>query len=106
MLSAAGMPPRAWKSSLLPVAMGLLFKYEIYNRAILYGDSYVTSVKYKGSKTRDNQWVVFQHHLHWCAVDLNCISLFRGLNSCNGHCVCLSTEETEVSITTTWTVFA
>jgi hypothetical protein len=62
------MPPQAWDRSIHPVSLGLLFKYELYARASLYGDSYVTSARFKGNKTRDNQWIVFQHHLHWCAL--------------------------------------
>jgi hypothetical protein len=59
---------------LLPLALSGLFKYEIYPRASLHGENYVTSTSYRGSRTRDNQWIVFQHHVKWCAVAVHAIA--------------------------------
>jgi hypothetical protein len=72
LLSASGRPPSGWDASITSLALGAMFKYTVFGRANLYGDSglYVTSTKYRGQRTRNNNWVVFQHHVHWCALTL------------------------------------
>jgi hypothetical protein len=67
--AAAAVPPMAWDVNLKALELAALFRYEAYPRACLYGDPscYATSASYKAPQTRDNQWVVFQHHIQWCA---------------------------------------
>lgn len=62
--AASGMPPTSWNKLLRPLALGALYQMEVYGRAKLYGDSYVTSASYQKQQTRDNQWICFQHHVH------------------------------------------
>lgn len=64
----AGQAPRQWTPDTKALALAALFTYEVYPRASLYSDSYVTSSVYKAARTRDNQWIVFQHHTRWCAA--------------------------------------
>lgn len=63
---AVGAPPQKWLSTdpLLPLKLTRLLNFEVFPRACLYCDSYVTSTSYKAQKTRDNKWISFQHHLH------------------------------------------
>jgi hypothetical protein len=70
--SAAGQRPLQWTPDTRALDLAGLFTYEVYPRASLYSDSYVTSSIYKAARTRDNQWIVFQHHTHWCAALLQC----------------------------------
>jgi hypothetical protein len=77
-LSASGRPPTGWDGSITALALGAMFKYTVFGRANLYGDTglYVTSTHYKGQRTRNNNWVVFQHYVHWCALTIqvnNCM---------------------------------
>jgi hypothetical protein len=61
---ATAQLPERWEPNLTPVHLASLLKLEKYGRCCLYGESYVTSRAWKATKTRDNQWVVFQHHVH------------------------------------------
>lgn len=64
------MPPGHWDAAIQPMQLATLFRYEMYGRACLYSDAYVTSAAYKAPRTRDNQWLAFQHHLHPCDTPL------------------------------------
>jgi hypothetical protein len=61
---ATARPPSRWDPNLTPLHLGLLFDLEKYGRCCLYGESYVTSRIWQATKSRDNQWIVFQHHVH------------------------------------------
>jgi hypothetical protein len=62
------MPPTAWHPNIKALELAALFEYEAFPRACLYGDPacYVTSESYGAPQTRDNKWIVFQHHLQPC----------------------------------------
>lgn len=64
------MPPSAWDEHLNPLQLALMYKYQRYSRCCLYSQSYVTSRAWQASKTRDNQWILFQHHTKECADPL------------------------------------
>lgn len=59
-----GAPGRWGERSLTPFRLADLFQYDIFPRAYMYGDSYVTSKAYGKATTRDNRWILFQHHVH------------------------------------------
>jgi hypothetical protein len=62
--------PNRWSDDVTAIQLAKLLDYEKYGRCCLYSESYVTALSYKKPKTRDNTWVVFQHHLHQCAPAL------------------------------------
>lgn len=48
--------------------LSTLFHMEVYNRCHLYGDpaQYVTSTENKSQQSRNNRWIMFQHHTKRC----------------------------------------
>jgi hypothetical protein len=78
--AAVATPPSAWDPEITPLQLGALFSFEAYGRCCLYGEAYVTSRAWKATVTRDNQWVVFQHHLGECGTLLTCSYLH--VNTC------------------------
>lgn len=59
--------PTRWEDA-TPANIAHLFKYELFARCHMYGDSLVTSSAYGKQQTRDNQWVAFQYYVHPCAI--------------------------------------
>lgn len=54
--------------------------FEVYARCHLYGDSYVTSDKWRMQQKRDNRWVTFQHYTGPCALDNFSVFTSSGLH--------------------------
>jgi hypothetical protein len=64
--AAGASTPTGWSPNVTPLQLAMLFKFELYGRCCMYGEAYVTSTAWKATKTRDNQWVAFQHHVNEC----------------------------------------
>jgi hypothetical protein len=58
--------PQGWSPDLTPLQLAVLFRFELYGRCAMYGDAYVTSMAWKMTTSRDNQWIAFQHHVSEC----------------------------------------
>lgn len=68
-------PPQDWNPGITALQLALLYDYEVYGRCSMYGESYVTSGAWKATKTRDNQWVTFQHYKQECALAI-CTAIY------------------------------
>lgn len=70
--AASSARPARWSAELQPTQLAGLFNYEMYGRATVDNECYVTSVRYKATQTRDNRWIAFQHILGAYALLLLC----------------------------------
>lgn len=61
---AAREIPAQWQPDLSPLRLAVMCDFYQFDRCCLYGDSIVKSKAWEASKTRDDRWIVFQHHLH------------------------------------------
>lgn len=70
--AAAGMPPVSWDDVVSPLQLAALYDFEVYDRADMHGDNYVTSKAYSGQRTRDNDWITFNQYTEWYAYKCSC----------------------------------
>ena len=61
-------PVSTWSRYMDITELSTLFHMEVYNRCHLYGDpaQYVTSTENKSQQSRNNRWIMFQHHTKRC----------------------------------------